>query len=204
MMKLEDEMPVELKLEMLVDAELPEVERRELLLALDREPGRWRELSMRFLERQVEKQAARQWIGTAAISPPIPEIAGNHPFPTSVPARNYLRSIAAGLLVAAVSAVVTIYAVRQPTGAEAGNGAVLTETAGPIATDIPGAVLGSSQSLRVSVPVTNVLNVDQPFFPKQQAQPGDDLGSKRSVVIQADASGNPVAIPVNPLRMKFY
>jgi hypothetical protein len=202
MKKLEEEMPVELKLELLVDAELPEEERRELLLALDREPGGggWRELSLRFLERQVEKQAAREWIGAAPLSKP--EHADSYPFTAaSESSRHYLRPIAAGLFVAAVSAVVTIYAMRRPAAAV---DPFVTQTAGPIATDIPGEALNYPHSVRMDVPVANVRNVDQPFFPPTQGQSGNDVGSKRSVVIQADASGNPVAIPVNPLRMRFY
>jgi hypothetical protein len=203
MKKLQETMPVEAKLDLLVDAELPEDERRELLLALDQEAAGkgWRALSVRFLERQVEKQAAREWLGAAAAPAPGAENANNHSLPmTRQPAHGYLRSIAAGLLVAAVSAVVTIYAVRRPTAVRDPQ---VTQAAGPIVTDIPGEVLNYPHAVRMNVPVENVQNLDQPFFPTDSWSRGD-LGSKRSVVIQADASGNPVVIPVTPLRMRFY
>lgn len=43
----------------LVDAELSEPERRELLVRLDREPGGWRRCALAFLEAQCWKQAFR-------------------------------------------------------------------------------------------------------------------------------------------------
>jgi hypothetical protein len=202
MKKLEDEMPVELKLELLVDAELPEEERRELLLALDREPARWRELSMRFLERQVEKQAAREWIGTAEMQPPVTEVTASYPFPmTSTSPRRYVMPIAAGLLVAAVSATIALYAVHPSTPA---NPPAATPTEGPIATNIPGETMDYHEPVHMNVPIVNASTMDQPFFPPQQSDNEGSSASKRSVVIQPDGSGNAVVIPVNKLPMRFY
>ncbi len=50
----------------LVDGELGEAERRELLVGLDREPGEWRRCALAFLEGQCWKQA----VGQVANLPP--------------------------------------------------------------------------------------------------------------------------------------
>ena len=64
-------MPRDLQLDLLVDAELPERDRRALLAALDRDPSgaAWRELAMRFLQRQVEKEAVTQLMGGGRLVP---------------------------------------------------------------------------------------------------------------------------------------
>ncbi len=72
-------MPVDLQLDLLVDDELPESQRAPVVRALDAAPGRWRDLAIRFMQRQVERKAIRQMIqqgsiaeGTAVKSLPFP------------------------------------------------------------------------------------------------------------------------------------
>jgi hypothetical protein len=50
----------EMAMDLLVDDELPEDRRRELLKAIEQMPGGWRALSLHFLSRQVERRAVRE------------------------------------------------------------------------------------------------------------------------------------------------
>src|ERR1035437_7354021 len=117
--KPQDELPLELELDLLVDEELPEARRRELLTSLDKVPAHWRDLSIRFVARQVEKKSARQLIAAGSMKtlrsvetdvPPAPI----HKFPALqwlTPMR--FAGIAAGLLIAVSSALVTSYVLRN-------------------------------------------------------------------------------------------
>ena len=191
-------MPLELRLDLLVDAELPEKDRRELLLSLDKEPRKWRDLSIRFLERQVEKQSVREVMSQTAVQPASlgrSEVS-NFRFPVFV--HRYGRAIAAGLLVAIVSAVITLYGVNRGTRS--------TNIAGNVNASIPGGLI-SDGAWSVSVPMANVQNVSQSFFPPENLSGGGSQAEsrmRRSVVIQPDGSGNAVVIPVKTLPMKFY
>ncbi len=196
--KIEKAIPLELRLDLLVDAELPEKDRRELLLSLDREPRKWRDLSIRFLERQVEKQSVRDVMAQTSIQPPTARPGEIANFRFMLFAHRYGRAIAAGLLVAAVSAVISIYAVNRATRSES--------LAGTVNVSIPGGLI-TDGSWSVPVPVANVQNVGAPFFPPENLPVGGSQAEsrmRRSVVIQPDGSGNAVVIPVKTLPMKFY
>ncbi len=68
--------PDDLRFDRLVDGELSEKERRELLVGLDGEPGGWRRCALAFLESQCWKQA----FGTVAQDrPPVGQVAGQLP-----------------------------------------------------------------------------------------------------------------------------
>src|SRR5438876_11522290 len=51
-------------LDRLVDGELPERERRELLLRIEKEPDGWRRCALAFLEAQIWRQALATAAGT--------------------------------------------------------------------------------------------------------------------------------------------
>jgi hypothetical protein len=55
----------------LVDGELSEVERRELLAGLDNEPGGWRRCALAFLESQCWKESFRSMQKTECKTPPV-------------------------------------------------------------------------------------------------------------------------------------
>jgi len=81
-----DQQKLEMTLEMLVDDELPQEQRAALLRSLDAMPGRWRDLAIRFLERQAEHTSVKAFMQAATdaapevrtITPaaPIPAVAG--------------------------------------------------------------------------------------------------------------------------------
>ncbi|NNM85469.1 MAG: hypothetical protein HKL96_06920 [Phycisphaerales bacterium] len=57
----------EAQLDLLVDDELPEDRRTSLLRRIDQSLANWRPLGLRFLERQVERRAARMMLAQAAV-----------------------------------------------------------------------------------------------------------------------------------------
>lgn len=57
----------------LVDGELPEPERREVLLSLDRQPDGWRQCALAFLEAQTWGQSLTQYVREPALSAPAGE-----------------------------------------------------------------------------------------------------------------------------------
>ena len=110
-----DALPLELQLDLLVDEELPEDRRRALLLELDRDAtgAAWRTLSLRFLERQVERRSVRDLIAGGRLLP-VEEALANYRIPRSIwSSWRGLGTVAAGLLIAVGSAMVTGYWVQQ-------------------------------------------------------------------------------------------
>src|SRR5581483_11832871 len=97
-MKMDDEMLRDAELDLLVDGELPEEKREALLASLDKGalPVGWRDVALRFLERQVEKQTVR---GLMAGQKRIGR------YDAAVPRRYFswwkAGSVAAGLMIAA-------------------------------------------------------------------------------------------------------
>jgi hypothetical protein len=187
-------LPLEMELDLLVDEELPEGRRRELLLSLDKMPANWRELSIRFLERQTERRSARQMVtgkaeeSAGAVKPPREEAPANYPFRRRswlTPRR--ISGIAAGLLVAVASALVTVYVMHQATPKQ-----------DTISTQLPGSVMGVDEKL---VPVTVSVSSAQAgerLFPQEPDVPG----SRRSVVIQPNGANNALVIPVRNLEFQ--
>jgi anti-sigma factor RsiW len=60
-------------LDRLVDGELPDGERRELLLRLENEPDGWRRCALAFLEAQTWREAFRAPVATAPTPPVVPD-----------------------------------------------------------------------------------------------------------------------------------
>jgi hypothetical protein len=191
---------------------LPEAQRRRLLWQLEQGPagGEWRALALRFLQRQVEKESVRQLMDGGSLVPvdflgnAAAMKGGTRAFPrrllgwVSAPAA---RATAAGLLIAATSAMVTMYAMKSsplPAGSEGASAGATAEFHG----NLPGDLLGVSDNVAVTVPVVAGGNGAANLFPASTAD-GPVL-VRRSVVIEPDGSGNAVVIPVNTMRMKVY
>ena len=68
-MNLRDDISEE-TLDRLVDGEMPEAERRSLLVALDARPGEWRRCALAFLEAQSWKAVLRREVAPPAAVPP--------------------------------------------------------------------------------------------------------------------------------------
>ncbi len=196
-----DAMPLELQLDLLVDEELPEDRRRALLLELDRDPAGagWRTLSMRFLERQVERRGVRDLIAGGRVLP-VEEVPANYKMPRS----GWIRwrgaaSIAAALFIAAGSALVTGYWNQQ----HAGTKPVVTNTPEIARANLPGAAVG----MHDATPTVEYSVVGDRPITEGMLAPQLDNGTyvpRSSVIIQPDGPGKAMVIPVNTLPMKVY
>lgn len=83
----------------LVDGELPEPERREVLLSLDRQPDGWRQCALAFLEAQTWGQSLAQYVREPALSAPAGEF-GRDGGAAQSPAAAALSHTAAGVALA--------------------------------------------------------------------------------------------------------
>jgi len=183
---------LQLQLDLLVDGELPEDQRKALLVRLNREPASpWRDLAVRFLERQVEKETVRQLMAGGALVPvdfvpdETPVIAG------SLRRRLiWTLSVAAGLLLVASTVMVTMQLSQPP-----------TRPAAAVAFDVslPAEAVSFHQNVPVSVPVLKVAG-RPPYLPGET----DPNVARQSIVIQPDGNGNAVVIPVNTMKAVVY
>ena len=192
--QLPGDLPLDLQLDLLVDEELPENQRRALLKSLDTEPTRWRDLSIRFLERQVEKKTVHQLIAPSESNTQESELSTqNLKLPHWLTPIRY-TAIAAGLIILAASALVTIYFNRPATQT---NNPTIASTE-VISTPLPGSIWNSDRDQDVKVPVRNVsASAETPvLFPAESAQ----TALRRSVVIKPDGSNNALIIPVTNLQ----
>ena len=204
----EPELPLDLQLDLLVDEELGEDARLRLLAKLEMEPGRWRELALRFLERQVERRSARALIaggrvGLVDMQGELREESGRMRglwIGRWMGVRGMTR-VAAGLLIATTSALVTVQMMRgTPVTRQAPR---LVPGDDMVRANLPGPSVGLERSVSVEVPVANGLR--EPGQPWEFLKTSTDRPSpRRSVVIQPDGSGNALVIPVNTLPVNVY
>jgi hypothetical protein len=199
-------LPLDLQLDLLVDEELPEEVRVALLARLDSEPGRWRELSIRFLQRQVERRSVRELMDGGRVLPlnfeaaVRDEVGRLYRFPgmrwATAPR---LIGVAAGLLIATTSVLVTV----QVMGRRQVSPTVVSTASDTIQADLPGQSVGLERPLAVEVPMVDGV--------REEGRPWQFLGAapdrpmpRRNVVIQPDGSGNAVVIPVNTMPLHVY
>src|SRR5579862_8950349 len=105
-----DEAPLDLRLDLLVDGDLGDHQRAELLRLIEREPERWRALAMRFLQRQTEKESVRKLMAGGTLLPAEVAPAKHHVI-GRVGMRRFVAA-AAAVCIAAGSALVTLYSTR--------------------------------------------------------------------------------------------
>ena len=177
----DETMPLELRLDLLVDGELGEQQRRELLLSLERgaAPDGWKQLAVRFLERQTEKETVRKLMAGGAVMPVKRVVIGR------VGMRRLLAT-AAGLLIAVTSAAVTFYVARPINGA------------GELRTSLPADAVAADNSVPVSVPVVRAMDGSQ-FIPVRAPR-----ATRTSVIVQPDGNGGAIVIPVNTVKAPVY
>lgn len=147
---------LDMELDLLVDNELPDDQRKHVLRAIDKQhPDQWRTLALRFLERQAERAAVQNLMGNAPAAPaPVHRLA-----PAFRPSA--LRIAAALLLTAGVAASVGHYMGREQ-AAGPGGPVVAMDT---ITTSIPSTVLGSDQGQSIEVTVPLVGSLAAPELP---------------------------------------
>jgi hypothetical protein len=199
-------LPLDLQLDLLVDEELPEEVRVALLARLDSEPGRWRELSIRFLQRQVERRSVRELMDGGRVLPVDfeaavrDEVGRLYRFPgmrwATAPR---LIGVAAGLLIATTSVLVTV----QVMGRREVSPMVVSTASDTFQADLPGQSVGLERPLAVEVPMVNGVREDGRPWQFLGAAPDRPM-PRRNVVIQPDGSGNAVVIPVNTMPLHVY
>jgi len=193
--EMNTDMPMELQLDLLVDDELSEADRRHLLSQLDREPpGPWRDLAIRFLQRQVEKETVRKLMAGGTLVPV--ELTAPAPAPSPIAGRIggrliWTLGIAAGLLLVATSAMVTFYLTQPKTAS-----AVVAE----FSANLPPESVSFDRSVPVTVPVVNIPG-SAALFPIDD---GDTRFSKSSNVYQPAGPGKVMMIQVRTLKAAVY
>jgi hypothetical protein len=184
MIEYESDMPLELRLDLLVDGELGEHQRAELLRLLDREPERWRELAVRFLQQQTEKQSVRKLMAGGNVVPEqaLPKkgrVIGH------VGMRRFTAT-AAGLLIAAGSVLLTMVVMRTPAQAE------------ELHTTLPVEATALELPVPVTVPLVRTASEPQ-YIPAAQ-----NRSTRNSVVLQSDGNGGAIVIPVSTVKAPIY
>lgn len=191
-----EELPIELQLDLLVDGELSEPQRRMLLRRMEELGSHaavgWRELALRFLERQTEKEAVGQLMAGGRVVPVEWVPAERKAWFWRMAGSRHVMGVAAGLVIAVISATVTFYATRV-SPVRSGDLVVNAK--------LPGAALGGSEDLDLSVPVVSTSGTLQ--FPTE-AEGEAPPAVSRTWVIQGDDTGRTYAIPVNTMMMQVH
>jgi hypothetical protein len=190
-----DDVPTDLLLDLLVDGELPEQRRRALLVSLDGQPEQWRDLALRFLQQQTEKQTVQALVAGGNLVP----VADARKAPVRRPILGRvgwqrLTAIAAGLFIAASSALVTLVAVRTPS-----NPAVAAPT--EFVATVPPEAVASDRPLSVSVPVVPASDNTAIF---QVNRSGDRRATRTTILVQPDGNDGYMVIPVSMSRAQIY
>jgi hypothetical protein len=205
--KMTDEIPMELRLDLLVDGELPEADRGRLLLELESAAGGpagpWKDLAIRFLQRQVEKETVRklmdggtlmpvEWAEPVAVAPVAVADAAPAPVIGRIGAPlMWTLGVAAGLLLVATSAMVTFY-LTQP----AAKPAVVAE----FQASLPADAVSFHRSVPVTVPVWNASG-SAGIFPVDDGNPRI---SRWSTVLQPAGNEKAMMIEVRKLKAAVY
>jgi hypothetical protein len=106
------------RLDRLVDGELSEPQRRELLAALDEQPDGWRQCALAFLEAQSWQDDLQAIAHPAPASPTGPQPASNTgPQPAlNVRPQSWWRAASLGMLAALAASVMLCFALGMSTG----------------------------------------------------------------------------------------
>jgi len=181
---MDDAMPLDLRLDLLIDGELTDFQREQLLRLIEREPAQWRTLAIRFLQRQTEKESVRKLMAGGNLIP-TEVVPAKRPVIGYVGTRRFV-AVAAGLLICVSSVLVTFIAVR-PANA----------TPGVLHTTLPMDATASDSPFSVAVPLIKA-DGNSKFIPAANR-------STRSVyVVQPDGSGGAIVIPVNTVKAPVY
>jgi hypothetical protein len=156
-------------LDRLVDGELTDAERRELLLKLERTPDGWRRCALAFLEHQAWRSESKSWASGAPeiVLRPTPAGIAGRSWSTPVP---WTMAVAACLLIATgFWAVVRDKDGHAITRIEVPDGGSMSVTQSPTFSTAPNMRLvvdgGPNESDEVvEVPLVNAGQLDQALF----------------------------------------
>ncbi len=218
------------RFDLLVDGELSEAQRRQLLLGLDDEPGGWRRCALAFLEAQAWKQQFG-----AIVREPVPQPPAKRPA-RRFPRRRHLGTLAAtAARIAAALLVGSLFRemwIPQPAvdprpsqvagGATGVTGPVVppapSDADSPAVPQLPGTpsspwrLVGNSQSIQL--PATERETVDQRWLQNlPTAMPDDVLRELRRRGFQVQQrrgllplrmkDGRPLMVPVDEVDIHY-
>jgi hypothetical protein len=191
MQNMKNEM--DLYLDLLVDDELPEEKRAEVLRGMT--DGEWRELSLRFLQRQVEKKSVRELMAGEARRREqfieTPAVAGRIGGGWWTGA----TKLAAVIAITAGAVGITAFVMRHSEGG--GVGGPVAQGSGEremVAVKLPGDVTGDAKGVELQVPVlahTDGITSDM-LLPAE-----GERGTKQSLVIIRQSDDKAIAVPVS-------
>jgi len=159
-------------LDLLVDGELDEARRRELLLRLEREPDGWRRCALAFLEAQSLRQEMRRMVRRPAAPPPRPR---------SVPGRRWLNGRAGIVLAVAASFLIAL-----GLGTLLRDFAARSGPAGPEPIQLAGTEKGSRErTADPTGPLGPQPNASGPVQLVNLSMPGGPDGARHSIQLPA-------------------
>ena len=174
-----DDAPIKLQrqLDLLVDDELPARRRGDLLQTMDRTPGGWRMVAMRFLQYQVERRAVREMIGVSSINHGEGETPGRRR------AGGLPRTLRVAAMVLATAALFSLAGLYIGGRLNTARPAITTALAFPAA---------RRQSHFPLTPGSSAVPMSYPEVNGYAANP------TRNIVVVSDGTGRVVAFPVVP------
>jgi hypothetical protein len=193
-----DELPWDLRLDLLVDGELPEEQRRSVLISLDERPGEWRAVGMRFLQRQTEKESVRKLMAGGTLVPVeiVPVVGTGRRAVIGRVGGQGSAGVAAGLVIAVISGVATFKVMKS-----AGTGATLATT-NEIRATVPGEVVSSGGSLNLSVPVVPGGD-DSAIMPVNDWNNNNGAG-RQAILLEPDGNNGVTLIQLSLQRTPVY
>jgi hypothetical protein len=182
----------DLQLDLLVDDELPEAQRAPVLRALDATPGRWRELAIRFMQRQVERKAIRQMIEQRGAGERKP--ARSLPFPRE-PIHHW-RVAAAFIITAGLAASAAFYYSRNtvPSSESQVSSLMVTVPSGPLTGSLGSTPADSHMNLPVAVTPTDVPDIGRMLREARQR------GEESHLIVTPNGQNGAVVFPVTTVK----
>jgi anti-sigma factor RsiW len=174
-----DDAPVRLQrqLDLLVDDELSAERRGDLLQRMDRTPGGWRMVAMRFLQYQVERRAVREMIGVSTVN------RGESEAPDHRRAGGLPQTLRIAAMVLATATLFSLAGLYIGGRLHTAHPAITTAFAPPAARLRSHFLLTpGSSAVPMSYPVMN----------------GSRSDTTRNIVVVSDGTGRVVAFPVVP------
>ncbi len=181
---------IDLAVDLLVDNELPEEQRRSLLGRLDNVPGGWRSVGIRFLQRQVERDAARRLLSGQLGRAPMAIARPRNRFQLIVQSPSF--RIAAVFILMAGAALTGMF-LNHGGSHEQTVGAGRPATASTVLATLPRSITGGSNgTTSVNVPVLDpsLVPAGYPF------SNGSGADASQRVIIVPDGQNRAVAFPV--------
>lgn len=204
------------RFDLLVDGELSEAERRELLTALDNEPVGWRRCALAFLEAQCWKKELGSLVGRsqshADFSHAQSSLASSSPSVARPARRSWLSGRPGTLLAMAASFLAALflgsYVQRAWYGSSGGSGLPVQAIVQGPSNLAPGRALGDSQGLTLAA--TGQPGAQSaPWETVTLTMPGGSQGGPQSIQLPAVARDNiddawlrslPAAMPADVLQ----